>query len=288
MISIEERISAMLLAHGAGSFGRRIVFLSLAMLLFLLAGCGVRLPMGTRLQQDFEAESLAVGPARFPAPTPPGDDVIFNSTPQGHVQPTVVKRGDYGKWVMIRAKEAFAVGTVDRAQAMVAVSERFARSGADFLGKVTLRLDGAGSLMFAVLPPPTAGPRRDPLGGFDLYVGPGSGAGLSSSVGYLESRAVSDALRATLPGDPRPGGTFLGKVTPGQLLQVSWSVNQASRKFYLSVSGVGARQVTFPAVSSEGARNTPLEGVQLLILLYDFGPSTALFVDNLLVTELLW
>jgi len=245
----------------------RLLLVAVAATALGLSSCAP--PTRFKLTETFDAEPLGAIPLTSPSPSPPFDNVVWT---QQQLTPSVVARSSGGRWVSVRPKPNYFPRA--NARALSAFSDFFSLPGHDVRGGLSLRLTGPGHVVIVVHaaqgPSSTKG---GPLGGVSLRSNPLSGADVATLTD-------SDILARE-----EPFGTGLTRYTPGQTIQVLWSVTQAGSLLNLIVAPGDTRQLSI-GPSMDGVAKFPLQRVFITIDAFGFSQATELLVDDLSVEEL--
>ncbi|MBA4054949.1 MAG: hypothetical protein C0490_09580 [Marivirga sp.] len=246
------------------------MFLLLFSLIFLLNSCNTEY----RLSEEFDGENLNAVPLQSPAPTPPADNTLWT---QQFLMPKVVDRPSGGRWVSIQPKQNY-IGR-NYAAALSAFSDYFKSNGKNIRGHLSLRLIGSGHVIIGLKASQNANLQGSSLGGYSIR------NDITSDIAYLNSNQLASVLEQQQYFGPQGFGIFLSPYKQGNTVELSWSIDQASRVLSLSVSPGGANnQVVFPA-SVQGISNTPLQRIFLTIIVIDFTMNTTMFVDDISIEE---
>jgi len=239
--------------------------------LVLLMGCT---SVTSRLDAKFDTDVLGALPSSAPAPTPPSDLLVWRT---GSVTPTVVARTASDRWVRAVPLPTFIASPDSRQIFLIATTEAFTTSPpANIRGSVRLRLNGLGSIGIGVRSLQSGRP-LDFIGGMQLsnFLLP-----IPSEVDALQTFSgtrLSDSI-----GLPSAGQ--ISGYTSGNVIDINWTIDQASRTFSASVLGGPSRSNTFPAVSA-GVATTPVQQLMLFVWLEKPTSATTAFIDNLSVEE---
>ncbi len=245
-----------------------------------LAGCVITLSLLTgcttvpRLDAKFEADTLGATPASAPMPTPPNDLLNWRT---GFVASTVTADPAGGRWVRALPLPAFTSSPDDRRAFLIAVTEPFTTSPpANIRGSVRLRLDNPGTVGIG-LRPLQGEQTLDFIGGVELS------NFLPRSTGSAHGLQAFSGNRF---GDPfgLPSSGPLSGYNSGNVININWSLDQASRTFSASVLGGPSQSSSFPAVSGSVVA-TPVQRLLLYVWMQKPSSNTAVFIDNLLVEE---
>jgi hypothetical protein len=226
-------------------------------------------PTRFKMTENFDTEALGAIPLQSPSPSPPFDSVIWT---QQTLTPTVVARSSGGRWVSVRTKPNYFPRA--NSQALSAFSDFFSVPRNPIRGGLSVRLVGPGHVVIALhaAQGPTS-TRGGPLGGVSLRSGPLAGADIAS---------LTDA---DLLAREEPFGTGLAPYTPGQTIQVLWSIDQGGGLLNLIVGAGNTRQLSI-GPSLDGVAKFPLQRVFITITAFGFSQATELLVDDLSVEEL--
>jgi len=252
-------------AHGLGSVG--LAWCAAAF--FLLAGCTV-IP---RLDARFDTDPLGVPPSN-PTPTPPNDQMNWRT---GFVAASVVADSAGGRLVRAVPLPAFTSSPDNRQVFLIAVTEPFTTSPpANIRGHVRLRLNNLATVGLG-LRLLQAEQSLDFIGGFELsnFLPPSGGA-----VNVLQG------FRADRLGDifSLPSIGQISAYTPGNVIDINWTIDQPSRTFSASVLGGASQSSIFPAMFG-GNATTPIQRLEVYLLMQRPNSDTVLFIDNLVAEE---
>jgi hypothetical protein len=272
VVNRSGREDAMLKLHAFGLGMKSLHLLALAASLLLLGGCTT----SYRLQQNFDAEPVGSAPAQFPTPNPPADDLTWTKQ---FATSVVVARDTGGRWV--RIQPGGTLGQRPTARALLAFTDDFNTPGQNVRGHFTVRLVGGGRVWIGLRALQNDALAGSWLGGYSIRNGLGS-----ADVAYLRGNELHSGLTLQSSGIINGAGTYLAPYTPGQTVDLFWSIDQASRTVNLSVLPGENAQVTFDALTPEGVSNTPLRRLWIDIYLHEFDGSTVLFLDDVTVEEL--
>lgn len=256
------------------SAGRRARFdVSCAWLAFVMliaTGCT---SVTARLDARFDADPLGAPPSA-PSPTPPGDVLVWRGN---MVAASVVVRQGSDRWVRAVPLAPFLTAPDGRQTFLIANTDPFTTSpAANIRGSIRLRLVGLGTVGIGVRPV-QAGGAVDFIGGAELstFLAPAP-----ASVSALQSFTVSrltDVVGLISSGQ-------LSGYTPGNVIEINWTVDQASRTFSATVPGGPTRSTVFPA-NVAGIAMTPIQKLQVYLWLAQPTSGTVVFVDNISVEE---
>jgi hypothetical protein len=252
-------------ADGLGSVG--LAWCAAALL--LMSGCTV-IP---RLDAKFDADPLGVPPST-PLPTPPNDSMNWRTE---FVAASVVADSAGGRWVRVAALPAFTSSPDDRKVFLIAVTEPFTTNPpANIRGSVRLRLNNLATVGLG-LRPLQGEQSLDFIGGFELAnFLPPSGGGINVLQGFKFDR-LSDPF-----GLPSAGP--ISAYTPGNVIDINWTLDQPSRTFSASVLGGPSQSSTYPAVSG-GLATMPIQRLEVYLWMQKPNTDTVLFIDNLRAEE---
>jgi len=267
--SIEHDVPGRFPREMSGGTTRAMRVMACAAVLTALSACTV-IP---RLDMRLDADPLGVPPST-PMPTPPDDQANWRT---GSVAATVVAAPAGGRLVRVAALPAFLAAPDNRQVFLIAVTERFTTSPpANIRGSIRLRLVGLGTVGFA-LRPLQAEQTLDFIGGFELSnFLPPAGGQITLLQGFRDDRL----------GDPF-GFTSSGLIAgygSGQVVDINWTIDQASRTFAATLPGNPTQSVTFPASSGPTA-NTPIQRLEVVLWMQKPTTDTVLFVDNVHAEE---
>jgi len=243
--------------------------LSCAAALLALSACTV-IP---RLDLNLDTDPLGVSPST-PTPTPPNDQVNWRT---GFVATSVVADPGGGRLVRAAPLPAFTSAPDVRQVFMIAVTEPFSTSPpANIRGSIRLRLVGLGTVGFA-LRPLQAEQTLDFIGGFELsnFLPPAGG-----------TITLFQGFRADRLGDPFgiPSSGLIAGYDAGRVVDINWTIDQASRTFSATLLGNPTQSTTFPAFSGATA-NTPIQRLEVYLWMQKPTTDTVLFVDNVRAEE---
>ncbi|MBF5043530.1 hypothetical protein FGE12_14115 [Aggregicoccus sp. 17bor-14] len=242
--------------------------------LALATGCATTV----RLDDTFDADATGAPPAVKPPPTPPDDTVSWTQTQR--LKSTVEAAPGGGRWLHITPEPAFVTSPDERRRALLVGSDTLTTSPAPTLrGHLRVRLDGPGTVTFGLQT--TQGTQSiDFIGGF--AVGNfGLRQGLAGQL-FL----VGDFSLARMEGDILPLASR-GKIadyTPGTVVDLSWSIDQASRTLSVGANGGTSQSLQFPQ-GLGGAATTPISRLTLYVWLERPTGQTNVFLDDLRVEE---
>ena len=259
--------TAMALTNGL----RPIGFAWGAVVLLLLTACTTVIP---RLDARFDTDTLGALPPSTPAPTPPSDTLVWRTQ---FFTPTVVNDPAGGRSVRVVPLPAFTASPDDRRVFLIASTEPFTTSPvANIRGSVQLRLVGLGTVGFG-LRLVQGGHPLDYIGGVELT------NFLPPSIG---SATVIRGFSGTRLGDPfaLPSVGPISGYSSGNVIDINWTIDQASRTFTASILGGASQSVTFPAVS-ESVATTPVQVISISFWMQRPTSSTVVFIDKLLSEE---
>lgn len=265
---------------------------SCALVLIMFAGCALppagRRPLERgRLEQRLDANfDTEVSLPAIPKPSPPHDSLNWLRTswsllpPQGKaslVSSTIVADPAGGSWVRVLPTAEFFKEPETRELVLIASSEPFT-TGGYISGRLRLRLDQPPNLpittvSIALLPARGNQISDEFIGGVELQ---------PTAVRLL--RGFNVARSKDIVSLPTVGDR-LTDYSSGNVVNISWEIDEASRTFTASAGGP-SRSMQFPSVDAKGFTITPIEKLYLYIWLQrpGFG-GTALFIDNLLAEE---
>jgi hypothetical protein len=237
--------------------------------LVLVSGCTV-IP---RLDATFDADPLGVPPVA-PLPTPPNDDLGWRT---GFVASSVVADPAGGRWVRVAPLPPFTSSPDDRRVFLIAVTDRFTTSPpANIRGSVRLRLNNLATVGLGIRPL-QAEQTLDFIGGFELTnFLPPSGGGINVLQGFKGDR-LGDSFSL-------PSAGPISSYSPGTVIDVNWTLDQASRTFSASVLGGPSQSTTYPAFL-EGTATTPIQRLSIQLWMQRPNTDTILFIDNLRAEE---
>lgn len=240
-----------------------------AVALLFLVGCTV-IP---RLDANFDADPLGVPPTT-PAPTPPDDQLGWRN---GFVTSVVVADPAGGRWVRVTPLPAFISSPDNRQVFLIAVTDRFTTSpAANIRGSVRFRLNTPATVGLG-LRPLQGEQTLDFIGGFELSnFLPPSGGGINVVHGFKGER-LNDPFAL-------PSAGQISGYNPGSVIDINWTLDQASRTFSASVLGGPSQSTVFPAVSGAAA-TTPIQRLSIQLWMQRPTNDTVLFIDNLRAEE---
>lgn len=200
---------------------------------------------------------------------------------QNFTTTTVENHPGGGRWARIVPNATFLADPDSRRAALMAYTEAFTTSPpARIRGSTIVRLDGPGRV-FVGLQGMNASNRPGAfLGGFVVDVPPlVPVGGALYAVNTFNIQRIQDIL-------PLPSVGTLQPYSLGNVVNLSWTIDQATRTLSLNSSGatVSAKTVVYPAVA-DGVSNSPLEKIMLSVWLQSVNPSTRVFLDDLFVEE---
>jgi len=248
---------------------RRNTFYVLTLFSMIMGAC-TRAPI-PRMNSNFNAQAVGA-PQQFPAPSPPSDQFIWLT--QQPVSSIVAANPNGGNWILTVAKPAFLADPDVRRQFLLASSEPFTTSPPPQMnGQFSLRLVGTGKVDFGIRA--TRGSAAGFVGAGELSTGI-TGAG---GVGIVLTPGVIDNLAAFSTRDFPVIG--IASYNPGQVAQVLYSIDQASRTINFAVGG-----------GASGSRSTnygfsgPIAQLELWLFLRQPTSSTKVFVNEVKMNEL--
>jgi hypothetical protein len=242
-----------------------------AVAIFVLTGC-TTIP---RLDAKFDTNTLGVTPASSPPPTPPKDVLVWRD--QTFFTTTVVANPASGRWVNIKPLPAFTTSPDGRRVFLIASTEPFTTSPAvNIRGSLQIRLDSLGTVGMGVRLEQGGSP-LDYLGGFELS------NFLSPTPSQLDGLQTFTAARFNDFVSLTSSGRMSG-YNPGSVIDINWTIDQASRTFTASVPGGPIASTHYPANFGSIA-TTPIQ--QLMLFFWVDRPTTAtsVFIDNLYAEE---
>jgi hypothetical protein len=235
-----------------------------------LTGCNVT----QRLDAKFDTDPVGGAPPSAPSPTPPNDVFTWRT---GFVTSTVVANTGGDHWVRVQPLPEFTTSPDDRRVFLMAVTEPFTTSPpANIRGSVRLRLDNPGTVGIG-LRPLQGEQTLDYIGGIELsnFLPPSGG-----SVEGLQ--AFGSARFSDLIGLPSSGQ--ISSYASGSVIDINWTIDQASRTFSASVLGGPSKSNSFPSVSGAVA-TTPIQRLILFVWMQKPTSNTVLFIDNVHAEE---
>jgi hypothetical protein len=256
-----------------GELGRR-AWLAVALVMWLI-GCAT----AARLDDTFDADPLGAKPSATPSPTPPSDFEAWNGT--DHLISTVAAPDPSGgRWVRIVPDAGFIASPDHRHQAATVNSDALTTSPpASLRGHMRLRLDGLGTVTIGFRPL-----QGSKLSDSDFMGGVAIGSYLPPAGGQVYLVAPFTDANVAAPVGLVSAGKIAGYV-PGSVVDIEWSIDQASRTLHASIAGGTQQTLTFPAVSGAGVKTTPIVQMGFWILLENPTNTTKVFVDNLFAEE---
>jgi hypothetical protein len=195
----------------------------------------------------------------------------------GFVASSVVADPAGGRMVRAAALPAFTSSPDNRQVFLIAVTEPFRTSPpANIRGRIRLRLNNLATVGLG-LRLLQAEQSLDFIGGFELsnFLPPSGGA-----VNVLQG------FRGDRLGDPfsLPSIGQISAYTPGNVIDINWTLDQPSRTFSASVLGGASQSTTFPAMFG-GNATTPIQRLEVYLWMQRPNFDTVLFIDNLIVEE---
>jgi hypothetical protein len=243
--------------------------------LFVLSGCTTTTI--ARLDDMFDADTSGSPPSVNPPPSPPNDVLSWTTLEQ--VTSTVVGAPGGGLWLRITPTQAFVASPDLRKRAIIATSDTFTTSPpANIRGHLRLRLDGLGVVTIGLRP--LQGPQfSDFICGIELanFAVRGGPRGEAHVLYGFPLTRIDDIY-------PLPTSGKMADYQAGTVIDINWSIDQASRTFAASVSGGPSQSTTFPAQSA-GVATTPIQKLSFWVWLQKPSSNTAVFIDNLYAEE---
>ncbi|WP_144369990.1 hypothetical protein [Myxococcus stipitatus] len=241
------------------------------MAVVVLSGVGCKTL--SRMDVTFEQDALGAAPATYPAPSPPND--VLASYTSTQTTSVVVADPAGGQRLRITPQPSFVSAPDFRKRAILVTSDVFT-AGASIRGHLRVRMEGLGQLLIGLRA--VNGPNMsDFLGGFSV----GNYQASTTRIELLNP-FTENGMEGNYPLFTSAG--VLASVAGGQVVDIQWSLDQASRSIAASVSGGQSVSTTF-AATSNGVAVTPIERLGLWIWLGNPSSNTAAFVDNLSVEE---
>jgi hypothetical protein len=212
-----------------------------------------------------------------PSPSPPNDALSYTVT---HVTPTVVAPDpDGGRWLRIVPTQAFLAAPDFRRRAIVATSDTFTgKSPRNIRGHLRLRLTGVGTVIVG-LRPLQGSQSPDFIAGFLVgsYIVPPASGVVYLLPGFTLER-VEDNTFSFSPS------AKLADYQPGTVIDINWSIDQASRRVAATSGGRSSHSITFPDASG-GIATVPIRQLTVWVWLEAPNPDTQLFLDRLFAEE---
>jgi len=237
----------------------------------LLAACT---SVTSRLNANFNTDTLGALPASAPAPTPPADLVVWRTA---SVISTVATRSGQDRWVRVVPQQGFIASPDSRQVFLIATTEGFTTSPpANVRGSLRLRLSGLGTVGVGVRLL-QAGRPLDFIGGIQLS------NFLSPTASQVDALAMFSGTQLTDSVGPASIGKISGYAN-GDVIDINWTLDQPSRTFSASVLGGPQRSNTFPAIMS-GLATTPVQQLMFFVWLEHPTATTTVFIDNLSAEE---
>ena len=102
----------------------------------------------------------------------------------------------------------------------------------------------------------------------------------------IGSATVIRGFSGTRFGDPfaLPSVGPISGYSSGNVIDINWTIDQASRTFTASILGGASQSITFPAVS-ESLATTPVQVISISFWMQRPTSSTVVFIDKLLSEE---
>jgi hypothetical protein len=242
----------------------------IAFVILVATGCT---SVTARLDARFDADPLGALPTA-PSPTPPGDVLVWRGSMVGA---SVVVRQGGDAWVRAVPLAPFIIGPDSRQTFLIANTDPFTTSpAANIRGSIRLRIVGLGTVGIGVRPVQTGG-AVDFIGGAEVstFVAP-------APPGVFALRSFTVSRLTDLVGLISSGQ--LSGYTPGNVVDISWTVDQASRTFSATVPGGPTQSSVFDANVS-GIAVIPIQKLQVYVWLARPTATTVVFVDNISVEE---
>jgi hypothetical protein len=249
---------------------RSSIALIIVAALMLLTGC----TSNSRLDAKFDMEAPGSPPPSSPGPTPPNDQLNWRTA---FVTPTLVVRSAGDNWVRLQPLKESTVSPDDRRVFLIAVTDPFTTNPvANIRGSVRLRLDNLGTIGIGFRP--LQGEQTlDFIGGIELsnFLPPANGG-----VFALKE------FRGDRLGDPfgLPSSGQISSYTSGQVIDINWTLDQASRTFSASVLGGPAQSSSYSNLLS-GLSTVPIQRIMIQFWMQKPTSNTVAFIDNLLAEE---
>jgi hypothetical protein len=241
-----------------------------ALVMLFATGCT---SVTARLDARFDADPLGAPPTS-PLPTPPGDVLVWRGS---MVAASVVVRQGSDTWVRAVPLSPFIIAPDSRQTFLIANTDPFTTSpAANIRGSIRLRIVGLGTVGIGVRPVQSGG-AVDFIGGAEVstFVAP-------APPGVFALRSFSVSRLTDLVGLISSGQ--LSGYTPGNVVDISWTVDQASRTFSATVPGGPTQSSVFDANVS-GLAVIPIQKLQVYVWLAHPTAATVVFVDNISVEE---
>ena len=238
--------------------------------LLLLAGCTAT----PRLDDTFDTEAQGAQPSSTPAPTPPADSFTWRT---GFVALSVEPRSGGDRWVRVQPLPVFTASPDGRRVILQAISEQFTGNPpANIRGSVRIRLDSPGTVGIG-LRPVQGEQTLDVIGGIELsnFLPPTNG-GVFGLQAFTSVR-FSDLLALPSTGQIAP-------YSAGSVIDINWTLDQASHTFSASVLGGPQRSSSYPPVSG-GVATAPIQRLIVQIWMQNPTSGTVLFIDNVHAEE---
>ena len=246
------------------------IALIMAATLTLLTGC----TSNSRLDAKFDTEAPGSPPPSSPGPTPPNDQLNWRT---GFVTPTVVVRSTGDNWVRLQPLKESTASPDDRRVFLIAVTDPFTTNPvANIRGSVRLRLDNLGTIGVGIRP--LQGEQTlDFIGGIELsnFLPPANGG-----VFALKE------FRGDRLGDPfgLPSSGQISSYTSGQVIDINWTLDQASHTFSTSVLGGPSQSSSYSNLLG-GVSTVPIQRIILQFWMQKPTSNTVGFIDNLRAEE---
>jgi hypothetical protein len=252
------------------SLGRMGVGLaSAAIATMSLSGCATT----ARLDARFDTDTVGSPPSTYPSPSPPNDVLTYTGT---YVTATVEPDPAGGRWLRIVPTPAFLTAPDFRRRAIVATSDTFTtNSPRNIRGHLRLRVTGVGTVIVG-LRPLQGSQFGDFIAGFLVGSYPASGA-VYLLPGFTLERVEDNTFSFS------PAGK-LDDYQPGTVIDINWSVDQASRRLAATSGGRSSHSITFPGASG-GVGTVPIQKLSVWVWLERPNADTQLFVDRLFAEE---
>jgi hypothetical protein len=242
----------------------------MAATLLLLTGC----TSNSRLDAKFDTEAPGSPPPSSPGPTPPDDQLNWRT---GFVTPVVVVRSAGDNWVRLQPLRESTASPDERRVFLIAVTDPFTTNPvANVRGSVRLRLDNLGTIGIGFRP--LQGEQTlDFIGGIELsnFLPPANGG-----VFALKE------FRGDRLGDPfgLPSSGQISSYTSGQVIDINWTLDQASHTFSTSVLGGPSQSSSYSALLG-GVSTVPIQRIIMQCWMQKTTSNTIGFIDNLRAEE---
>jgi hypothetical protein len=249
---------------------RSSILLIMAATLMLLTGC----TSNSRLDARFDTEAPGSPPPSSPGPTPPNDQLNWRTA---FVTTTLVVRSAGDNWVRLQPLKESTASPDDRRVFLIAVTDPFTTNPvANIRGSVRLRLDNLGTIGIGFRP--LQGEQTlDFIGGIELsnFLPPANG-------GVFALKEFRGDRLADPFGLPSSGQ--IASYTSGQVIDINWTLDQASRTFSASVLGGPSQSCSYSDLLG-GVSTVPIQRIMLQFWMQKSTSNTVGFIDNLLAEE---